>query len=1355
MASVLTKLVKTLLAHLPESKPRRMPYSVENVARAISEQAAHIRKKQEHSGIDQLIRASEDELDIIGCYRNIEHIFRQLQIDITLSNWELSHDQWVDTRLKDLNPIHDARHNAGLSMEMQRHGCTQNTRVRVLKEAMDWTRNSDVAKIYWMSGMAGTGKTTIAYTLCEQLEESKQLGASFFCSRGSRDCRDVNKIVPTIAYQLARFSNPYQKELCDVLSNNPDVSKREISVQFQKLILAPLSTVRDAMPRDVVIVIDALDECSDARGTQMVLDLLFRHATSFPVKFFVTSRPEPGISSRIAAMEDTYRCVLHLHDVEESLVREDIRTYLEEELKSIGVKSSEIDRLTSRAGRLFIFAATVVRYIDPTNAAVDHRKRLTTMLRAHTTAEMRAYRELDELYIAILRQSIGEEGDEENQLRRSVLRAVLSAKEPLSVATIAELTGLESEGVQLALLPLHSVLRVSPEKKVISTLHASFPDFMMNSARSGEFYCDMSEQNAYMATRCFEIMKKFLKFNICNLETSSQADQDIPDLEARVNEAISSGLSYASRYWGDHLYGARPRNELTNMLDEFLQHRLLHWMEVLNLKDWIGFAAAILLQAFKYLPGDDSLNQLREMIQDSRNFVTAYAVSPVSLSTPHIYISALPLVSMQSFIRKTYWPRMKELVQLEGPAIKYRGDAALATWAVGLWVSKLAFSKDGRRMASGAADGSITVWDFSNGRRLLGPLNQHQDIVYAIAFSPDGTRVASGSYDSKIYIWNSDSGDTLPVSFEGHTRSITGLIFSLDGAHLISSSEDRTIRIWNSSTGSQIGSALTGHEDCVMSIVLSSDGRQLVSSSDDHTIRVWDLKTGTTVIGPLKGHTDWVDCIELSPDNKYIVSSSRDCTVRVWSIEQGKTVVGPLTGHSDRVYSVSYSPDGKKIVSGGYDQTIRVWNSETGELIAGPFRQEGAVFSVLFSLDSTQVISGSSDGTIRIWDANHSVIGANTESGDRISHNLSIALSSDGARVVSASSDYTIYVWDTQDGTLILGPLTGHTDSVQSVACTPDGTCIVSGSMDRTIRTWDARTGLALADPFTGHADGVNAVSVSPDGKLVVSGSADYSIKIWDLKQGLEVIHPSVHHTGWVRTVDFSPNGSYIASGSDDTSVCLWDVQTGALIRKLEQHTSSVTSVAFSPDNRKIVSCSTDQTVLQWDVDTGAVLTRQGHSSGLWAVSFSPDGSMIASGASDGTISLWDAEKGTALATPFRGHTTWVYSIVFTPESNHIVSGSWDGTIRFWDLNNISIDNAPHQEIGYWVDNDGWIRNSESQLVLWLPSDLKLLILIPSCSFLISSQGSVQANFGKFIYGDRWAECYAIPSDSDTSGSSL
>ncbi|CAE6481034.1 unnamed protein product [Rhizoctonia solani] len=192
---------------------------------------------------------------------------------------------------------------------------------------------------------------------------------------------------------------------------------------------------------------------------------------------------------------------------------------------------------------------------------------------------------------------------------------------------------------------------------------------------------------------------------------------------------------------------------LESMLGRFLRYQLLFWMEVLNLKDEIGHAAATLLQALNFLPAADAQTELHTIIQDSRNFITAYAASPVSQSTPHIYISALPLLnSAQSSIRQMYCPRMSGLVHVEGTAIKDRGNAALATWATGSPVLILALSKDGRRIVSGAGDGTVSVWDTGKGIRLLGPLPKHTNEVYAVAFSPDGTRIASGTHDPEIQL---------------------------------------------------------------------------------------------------------------------------------------------------------------------------------------------------------------------------------------------------------------------------------------------------------------------------------------------------------------------------------------------------------------------------------------------------------------------------------------------------------------------------------------------------------------------------------------------------------------------------
>ncbi|CCO28509.1 Vegetative incompatibility protein HET-E-1 OS=Podospora anserina GN=HET-E1 PE=4 SV=1 [Rhizoctonia solani AG-1 IB] len=1351
LASDLTSLVQTLKAHIPKSEPGRMPYSIENVSRAINEQIIYINHQQNQSGLTRSIQALDDEAGVIGCYRRIGSIFQQLQTDVTLSVWDVAYEHLMETRLKELNPVHDAKYNAGLPAERHRSGCTPNTRVKILEEAVAWSRKPDSQTIYWMNGMAGTGKTTIAYSLCERLEQSRQLGACFFFSRSSPDCRDVNRVVPTLAYQLARFSNPYQNELCKVLSNNPDVARSGVPVQFEQLIAGPLSKVKAAIPTDVIVVIDALDECSDTHGTQSVLELVFRHAKSLPVKFFVTSRPEPWITSKVFGSEDTYRFVLHLHNVETSLVKEDIRRYLEVELGPINVKTEEIDHLTAQAGCLFIFAATVVRYIEPSDPAADHKKRLVAMLGAQAVVENNAYEQLDEIYSAILSQALlnikGNEGD----TRRLVLEVVIMAREPMTVSTLAELTGLEDEEVQRALLPLRSVLQVTIDAKIVSTLHASFPDFMLSPERSRRFYCDASKQNAYMATRCFAIMKSSLKFNICGLETSSRFDKDVDGLEARVKAAISPGLFYACLYWGSHVHGSESSMTIADMLSDFLHHRLLFWMEVLNLKDCIGHASEILLRGFNALPtNEDGLADLRAMIQDSRNFVTTYAASPRSNITPHIYLSALPLTPTMNRVRRVYWPRAKGLVNIEGNALESRESAALATWATGSAVNKLALSTDGNRVVSGHHGGTVSVWDVSTGRRLRGPLKKHRETVFSVTFSPDGTQLASGSRDGTICISNAHTGETLVGPLKGHTKTVPYLSFSPNGSCLASCSEDHTIRIWDSHTGVPIGTELVGHQDCVMCVVFSSSGERLFSCSDDRTIRVWDWRSGTAISQLTDGHTDWIDCIALSPNEDHIASSSKDCTVRVWSVQTGRTVVGPLTGHTDRVMSVAYSSDGKRIVSGSYDRTIRVWSAENGNMVAGPFTGHSEqVYSVMFSLDGTQIISGSQDNMICVWDANYTTSKTSQETKGQSDCILSVAFSPDGARAALGSLDGTISVWDIHTGNLILGPLKGHTEQAWSVVFALAGGWIVSCSEDCTIRTWDAETGLPLGDPITGHNDGVLTVAVSPDSRLIASGSRDCSVRLWNLPCDGGVREPLTQHTDWVRSVAFSPDGSRLVSGSYDMTICVWDVNANTPILTFNPHTDWVTGVRFTSNGERILSCSCDGKLLLWDTTKSAVGSGpwEAHNNLVWDIAVSPDDTVAASASQDNTIGLWDIRTGALKVPRMKGHTSAVSSVEFSPDGKHVMSGSLDGTMRMWKIE--SVGNIKGGENSNWViSDDGWLVDSESKPVLWVPLDLRSRFPVAPCSMVIHPHGSIRINVDRVIYGDRWADCYMPSADN-------
>jgi hypothetical protein len=488
------------------------------------------------------------------------------------------HVLFKDARLRHLSAAQRARYNSSLTDQVRRCMCTAGTRELILGTLSTWTTKPGAPKLYWMNGMAGTGKTTIAYTLCKILNAAHQLGASFFCSRSLPDCRDAARIVPTIAYQLARFSRPFQEALCQVLAVDPDIGVYDIMEQFEKLLKIPLLKVKDTFPDNVVVVIDALDECADAKSAQLVLDMLFRHVSELPIRFFVTCRPEPSVHEKLYSQDAHTRSVLHLHDVEESLVQADIETYLKTELASISPSPEQVTLLAGHAGKLFIYAATAVRYILPDGLKVDHHERLKTMLETRSGSQNKSQHDIDELYSVIIAGAMNNRRLEKKEVDRIrlVLHTTICAREPMTAKTLTELLQLGDERTtRSALEPLRSVLHIPESTGLVSTLHASFPDYMLNRERSGEFFCDLEAHSALLAQRCFEMMSDSLRFNICNFKSSYLFDEDVPDLSARIEEHIAPQLFYACRYWGDHIELSGVSDKLPSLIEDFLSQRFL------------------------------------------------------------------------------------------------------------------------------------------------------------------------------------------------------------------------------------------------------------------------------------------------------------------------------------------------------------------------------------------------------------------------------------------------------------------------------------------------------------------------------------------------------------------------------------------------------------------------------------------------------------------------------------------------------------------------------------------------------------------------------------------------------------
>ena len=563
-------------------------------------------------------------------------------------------------------------------------------------------------------------------------------------------------------------------------------------------------------------------------------------------------------------------------------------------------------------------------------------------------------------------------------------------------------------------------------------------------------------------------------------------------------------------------------------------------------------------------------------------------------------------------------------------------------------VNSVAFSPDGKTLASGNTDGTVRLWDVATRRQLGSPLTGPTGTVNSVAFSPDGKTLASGNTDGTVRLWDVATGRQLGSLLTGPTGTATSVkfnsvAFSPDGKTLASGNTDGTVRLWDVATGRQLGSLLTGTTGTATSVAFTSvafspDGKTLAAGSDDGTVRLWDVATRRQLGSLLTGPTATANSVAFSPDGKTLATGSDDGTVRLWDRTTRRQLGSPLTGTTGTATSVAFtsvafSPDGKTLAAGSDDGTVRLWDVATRRQLGSPLTsQTGTVESVAFSPDGKTLASGNTDGTVRLWDV--ATVGRQLGS-PFISPTgtvTSVAFSPDGKTLATDSDDGTVRLWDRTTRRQLGSPLTGTTGTANSVAFSPDGKTLAAGSDDGTVRLWDRTTRRQLGSILTGT---VESVAFSPDGKTLASGSfIDGTVRLWDVATRRQLGSIFIRPTGLaesvaflVESVAFSPDGKTLAVGSDDGTVRLWDRTTRRQLGSpLTSPTGTVTSVAFSPDGKTLAAGSDDGTVRLWDRTTrrqlGSPLTSP--TGTVESVAFSPDGKTLAAGSDDGTVRLWD-----------------------------------------------------------------------------------------------------------------------------------
>lgn len=526
-----------------------------------------------------------------------QHLHRKKEAEAILNH--------LDTLTMDIQKVRDAVDMLNLpfakgaqfdSFEDQHEGeCLSGTRTELLQQVQDWGRSSDKC-IFWLSGMAGTGKSTIARTVARSFKKDGILGASFFFKRGEGDRGSAAKFFSTIVKQLAVHIPQMVTGVRKAIEDDPAVLGSSLREQFNKLMLQPLLAVDhgEAM-NSTVIVIDALDECEREEDMEIILDLLpkVETATNMAIRFFLTSRPESPIRFGFDQIDQsTYHNTI-LQNLDDDVIKHDIALYLREEFAKIKQKrqrdlppdwpgAARIDSLSVMAVPLFIFAATVCRFVG--DKRWNPERRLQQFFNDSSGSKM------DKTYRPILNQLLAEDESDTDKLIeefQNTIGVIILLAAPLSLSSLAELLEMPEDDINTRLDGFYSVLTVPADTSLpIRTLHLSFHDYLVDERTkcqnaTSRFWVDKRERHELIASQCLTIMARYLRKNICDLPSYGTSRTEIHP--ASMARSLPPALQYACRYWIYHLtQSSAPAKSFDRVLP-FLKEHFLHWLESMSI----------------------------------------------------------------------------------------------------------------------------------------------------------------------------------------------------------------------------------------------------------------------------------------------------------------------------------------------------------------------------------------------------------------------------------------------------------------------------------------------------------------------------------------------------------------------------------------------------------------------------------------------------------------------------------------------------------------------------------------------------------------------------------------------------
>ncbi|KAI0705953.1 WD40-repeat-containing domain protein [Cytidiella melzeri] len=1194
----------------------------------------------------------------------------------------------------------------------ERRSCQEGTRVSVLRDITDWILTESSQNVLWLHGAAGSGKTTIARSIQDYVLRLERQGAYLRFERGKSS---PDSVIRTVAFQLALYDSRIAESIITALENlRLDTKATPIPRQFEDLLIGPLTACSGSISGPVVIILDALDECGDA-GTRVPLLRALEKITRLPstYRFLITGREEADLHTTFGS--PAWSTSIHPINVGgcPDETQRDIRKFLDSELRESSGRYKDpqrlakweqnIGKLTEMSLGMFIYAATAAKL----TRGVDSFAMLQELVSGKARLES-----LDELYTTVL-ERCGLDWKTGTRIKRfkDIIGFMLLRKAPLVVSTIDDILGLSEEQSSCAVLEaLRPLVSQEPGKPVYFWHTTIFDYFLDPKHKHFPWFIDASPHHYSLTHQCFAMMKKSLRFNIAGLDSSCAPNKAVSGLELKLSTIIPPGLCYASFYWAGHLCDCNAKDpaagKLLEDVREFLLERLLFWVEVLSLLDFKG-RDKIFIAVSQWLQNSSFTSETLVFLKDARKLLNIFDV-PIGQSTPHIYVSMLPLMQPEYITAAHYHPQ----IPASGIAITHHGTRTQSPRLKTLnteYVDCATFSPVHQtQLACGYYDGGIEVWDIESGEVTSRASTRHNNHVSAMAFTHDGKKLVSGSGDGSIKVWDMN-GDSEEILCSNGQR-VHCLAISLDNASVAFGSACSGIQVWGLNEKTAVVQPFRT-QDTFTSVAFcpGPNNQWLASATVQGSLHTWNFTDG---------QTKEFNCIDgksyskviFTPDGEQLLCGSDNGQIYIYEAAT-LSVLQTLSGHTSSIHSLHISPTTGYLLSSSGDQTMRVWDIKRGVVLVEPVMENVTIWDAIWSCDG-QHISCIASGQACIYDA--LALPANScreliTNPAATNFPLRVAtISSSNTLIVAGGYDGSVTMWQMDiDGTWKVLQLDGrHTVLILSVTISPDEAKVVTTSYD-TVLLWsinsEPSTKTNPRNIDTHHLGGFAKFSpISPD-LAVVTGE---SVQIYHSGTGnlTATLRPAMER---IVSAAYSPDGSKLAVACEDGKIRVLDCMTGLAVQTLRGCLDPmIYQVTLSSDYSRVATGIGNQ-LRVWDTYMGDVLfdLPNAHcTSHISSVAFSADCTRLLSTSLDTTIKVWDTTNGMNLLKVHRGHMQDVGSAQFSSDGSLIVSSSIDGTVRIWDAAEIMSPVPTLKE-------DGWLVDEQGRLLLWIPPDLRVSLL--------------------------------------------